>query len=85
MRPKSQGIFRVNTEVARAQIERLAAPRRARRHRRRKPLERLSAAARGEENLMPAILDAVRAYATLGEICGELRQAWGEYVPPTVV
>jgi methylmalonyl-CoA mutase N-terminal domain/subunit len=34
---------------------------------------------------MPAILDAVRAYATLGEICGELRKAWGEYRPPTVV
>ena len=31
------------------------------------------------------ILDAVRAYATLGEICGELRSAWGEYRAPTVV
>jgi methylmalonyl-CoA mutase N-terminal domain/subunit len=34
---------------------------------------------------MPSILDAVRAYATLGEICGELRKVWGEYRPPTVV
>ncbi len=42
-------------------------------------------AARGDDNLMPAILDAVRAYATLGEICGELRKVWGEYRPPTVV
>ena len=79
-------IFRVNAELARAQIARLGAVR----ARRDGPaassaLERLNAAARGTENLMPAILDAVRAYATLGEICGELRRAWGEYRPPTVV
>ena len=37
-------------------------------------LDRLRETARGDDNLMPAILDAVRAYATLGEICGELRQ-----------
>lgn len=36
-------------------------------------------------NLMPPILVAVRAYATLGEICGVLRQVWGEYQPPTVI
>ena len=40
---------------------------------------------RGDENLMPAILDAVRAYATLGEMCGVLREQWGEYTPPTAV
>ncbi|MFZ1241558.1 MAG: methylmalonyl-CoA mutase family protein [Anaerolineae bacterium] len=38
-----------------------------------------------ESNLLPPILDAVRAYATLGEICGVLRQEWGEYTPPTVI
>ena len=38
-----------------------------------------------DDNLMPAILDAVRSYATLGEICGELRTVWGEYRAPTVV
>src|SRR5229473_400157 len=42
-------------------------------------LDRLRAAARGTENLMPAILDAVRAYATLGEMCDALREVWGEY------
>jgi methylmalonyl-CoA mutase N-terminal domain/subunit len=30
-------------------------------------------------NLMPIILDAVKAYATLGEICGVLRKVFGEY------
>jgi methylmalonyl-CoA mutase N-terminal domain/subunit len=45
----------------------------------RRSLDALSAAARGTGNLMPAILDAVRAYATLGEMCDALRAVWGEY------
>lgn len=36
-------------------------------------------AAEGDENLFPSVLDAVRAYATLGEICGVLRNVFGEY------
>jgi methylmalonyl-CoA mutase N-terminal domain/subunit len=79
-------IFRVNTEVAKAQIERLRRVRNDRNGEAAKAaLTRLGETARGEGNLMPEILDAVRAYATLGEICGELRSAWGEYRPPTVV
>jgi methylmalonyl-CoA mutase N-terminal domain/subunit len=42
-------------------------------------LARLADGARSDENLMPAILDAVEAYATLGEICDTLRQVFGEY------
>ncbi len=42
-------------------------------------LAALKEAASGPENLMPLILDAVNAYATVGEICGVLRGAWGEY------
>ena len=42
-------------------------------------LAALGAAARTTENLMPRILDAVRAYATVGEMCDALRQVWGEY------
>ncbi len=34
---------------------------------------------RPADNLMPPILDAVRAYATVGEMCDALRQVWGEY------
>jgi methylmalonyl-CoA mutase, N-terminal domain len=79
-------IFRMNTELARSQIERLRRAREARDGARAATaLLTLRQTARGDENLMPAILDAVRAYATLGEICGELRSAWGEYRPPTVV
>jgi methylmalonyl-CoA mutase N-terminal domain/subunit len=45
----------------------------------------LKAACTGTENLMYPILDAVRAYATLGEICGAMREVFGEYNPPTVI
>jgi len=46
-------------------------------------LARLRDAARGRDNLMPPILDAVRAYATLGEMSGALRDVWGEHKEPT--
>jgi len=42
-------------------------------------LARIREAAQGSENLMPHFVSAVRAYATLGEICGVLRQVFGEY------
>ena len=38
-----------------------------------------SEAAPGEENLIPFFIEAVKAYATLGEICGVLRDVFGEY------
>jgi methylmalonyl-CoA mutase N-terminal domain/subunit len=37
--------------------------------------------AQGDENLLPIILECVEAYATLGEICGVLREVFGEYKP----
>ena len=42
-------------------------------------------AASADEPLMPRILDAVRAEATLGEICGALRVVFGEYQPPATI
>jgi methylmalonyl-CoA mutase N-terminal domain/subunit len=50
-----------------------------------KALNRLQTTARTAENLMPAILDAVRAYATLGEMCDALRDIWGEYEEVPIV
>jgi methylmalonyl-CoA mutase N-terminal domain/subunit len=44
-------------------------------------LEKLRKAAQGEDNLMPYLIDAVKTYATLGEICGVLREEFGEYKP----
>jgi methylmalonyl-CoA mutase N-terminal domain/subunit len=48
-------------------------------------LAALKDACSGSANLMYPILDAVRAYATLGEICGAMREVFGEYNPPTVI
>ncbi|WP_426510508.1 acyl-CoA mutase large subunit family protein [Dactylosporangium sp. McL0621] len=45
-------------------------------------LERMVAAARGGENMIPSMLDAARAEATLGEICGALKEEWGIYREP---
>jgi methylmalonyl-CoA mutase N-terminal domain/subunit len=66
--------------LARAQSEKLA-DLKARRDGRavEHAIERIRVAARGEENLMPPIIDAVKALATLGEIAGVLRQEWGTY------
>ena len=42
-------------------------------------------AAKSDASLMPRILDAVRAEATLGEISGSLRTVFGEYHPPATI
>jgi methylmalonyl-CoA mutase N-terminal domain/subunit len=42
-------------------------------------LDALRTAARGRDNTMYPLLDCVRAYATIGEMCDALRQVWGEY------
>ncbi len=46
-------------------------------------LDRLRIACQGTENTMPYILDAVRAYATLGEMIGVMKEAFGVYEEPT--
>jgi len=49
-------------------------------------MQRFENAARdGRENLMPYIVESVRAYATLGEQCGVLREVFGEYREPAAV
>ena len=45
-------------------------------------LDALEVAARGRTNLMPALLSAVEAYATIGEICARLERVFGRYRPP---
>ena len=45
-------------------------------------LARMVEVSRGEGNMIPAMLDACRAEATLGEICNALRDEWGEYREP---
>ena len=48
-------------------------------------LAQLNSTASSDENLMPPILDAVRVYASIGEICGTLREVFGEYKEQIVV
>ena len=47
----------------------------------RTALGAVAAAARGTDNLLPPVREALRAYATVGEVCGVLRQVFGEYRP----
>ena len=81
-----QMIFRVNPEAERAQHERLA---RVRKERDQKAvdaaLSRLQEVCGDGENLMYPIVDAVKAYASVGEICGVMREVFGDYQPPTAV
>ena len=73
-------ILKVDPAVQEKQVKRLRELR-ARRDGRlvARSLEALRAAARGTENLLPRILEAVKAYATLGEIIGTLKEVFGEY------
>ena len=51
----------------------------------RRALDALEAGAITGANTMPLLLEAVRAYATLGEMCDSLRKVWGEYVEDPVI
>jgi methylmalonyl-CoA mutase N-terminal domain/subunit len=48
-------------------------------------LDKLKKTAAGRENTMPALLDATRAYATIGEMCDALREVWGEYQEQAII
>ena len=75
-------IFKSNPEHARTQVAKLRTLRETRdQAKAQSSLEALRRAAGGEENLMPFFIEAVKAYATLGEICGVLRETFGEYQP----
>ena len=66
--------------LKRRQEEKLAALRSRRDNNRvRQSLDALKRAAEGTENTMPFILDSVRQYATLGEICDAFREVFGVY------
>jgi methylmalonyl-CoA mutase N-terminal domain/subunit len=80
---KELEILRVSHEVEVVQRRELAARKTNRDGVRVKAsLEKLIAAARSEENMIPAMLEAARAEATLGEICDALRAEWGTYREP---
>lgn len=75
-----QDVLTADLSVGERQIARLEKMKAARDNEAVKAaLEKLREAARGTENLMPYLIDAVKTYATLGEICGVLREEFGEY------
>ena len=79
-------ILRISAEVERAQAARLGRYRAERDEQRTAAaLAHLRTEARTDANLIPVLLDTVRADATLGEICGALKEVYGTYREPAVL
>jgi methylmalonyl-CoA mutase N-terminal domain/subunit len=79
-------VMTIDPKIERDQVERLRAMRSKRdAQKHAEALRRIDAAARGKDNLLPLVLDAVKAYATVGEIAGVLRDVWGEHVETLVL
>jgi methylmalonyl-CoA mutase N-terminal domain/subunit len=80
--PPPKGLLRVDPKVREVQVRRIAELKGSRDNQRvEASLEDLRKTAQGDGNLMVPILNCVRAYATLGEICNTLRGIFGEYEP----
>ncbi len=80
--PPLKGLLKVDPRVREVQIKRLAELRALRdRKRVEASLQELKKMAQADGNLMAPVLDCVRAYCTLGEICDVLRGVFGEYEP----
>jgi methylmalonyl-CoA mutase N-terminal domain/subunit len=82
----SPPLLRIDPEIERTQVERLAKLR-VRRDATHveATLQAVEETARTDRNLLPAILDAVKAYATVGEISDALRRVFGEYQESVVI
>jgi methylmalonyl-CoA mutase N-terminal domain/subunit len=79
-------VQKIDPKIEREQVERLQAMRAKRdaaKH--AEALAKIERAAHGTDNLLPLILDAVKAYATVGEISNVLRGVWGEHVETLVL
>ena len=77
--PPISGLLRVDPEQTRHQVERLRELRQERDNAAvKKALARLDEVAHSDDNTVPAILECVENYCTLGEICDVFREAFGE-------
>lgn len=80
-----QNLLKVDPRIREMQTEKLKKLKAERNHEAvLTALDNLKAAAQGQDNLYPYILEAVKTYATLGEISDSLRNVFGEYIPPQV-
>jgi methylmalonyl-CoA mutase N-terminal domain/subunit len=78
--------MKVDPSIEKDQVERLRAMRAKRDAAAHgAALEALKLAAQGDENVLPHVLAAVKAYATVGEIANTLRAVWGEHTETLVV
>jgi len=78
-------LLKVTKRVETTQLGRLRSTRKSRDNKNVLALLKgLKHAAEGKDNLMPHFLHCVQAYVTVGEICGVLREVWGEYEEPPV-
>jgi methylmalonyl-CoA mutase N-terminal domain/subunit len=85
-KPLTIPLLEMDADGYRRQVERLAALRKSRDNARvGQALDQLRIAAQGTENTMPHLLDAVRAYATLGEIVAVMKEVFGVYEESTVI
>jgi methylmalonyl-CoA mutase, N-terminal domain len=79
-------LLKLNVKTQEKQIESLNKVRSQRNNKEvESKLKELSIAARGDNNLMPFIIDAVRSYASVGEICNTMRAIYGEYKETVVI
>ena len=80
------GTLYIDESAAERQLTRLNELRKTRDNARvRAALDALKQGARGTANTMPLLIDAVRAYATIGEMCDALRDVWGEYEETPII
>ncbi len=85
-KPYEIPILRMDPEGYRRQIKRLETLRKERDNGRAgQALDKLRIACQGTENTMPYIMEAVKAYATLGEIIRVMKEVFGTYEEPTFV
>jgi len=78
--PSPSGLLKVDPAVQKQQIQKILQLKQSRDNTKvLSCLAQLKKTAEGQDNLMPPIIEAVRAYATLGEICDTLRSVFGEY------
>jgi methylmalonyl-CoA mutase N-terminal domain/subunit len=76
----------IGVETERKQVQRLRKLKKERDNQRvRQMLDRVRSVAKSDENIMPVMIDAVKAYATVGEISDALREAFGEYREPNII
>ena len=75
-----RNLLKVDPELEKGQIEFVRSVREKRNNSEvNKRLKQLKEAANSDKNMIPVVIDCVESLATVGEICGVLREIWGEY------